>query len=70
MSIRSIVKILGVLFMFLGGLMLTALPFSILFKSNDFWAIIYAAKEIKARNNIDIGDFINLDNLLMKSELS
>ena len=43
MSIRSIVKILGVLFMFLGGLMLTALPFSIIFKSNDFWAITYAA---------------------------
>jgi trk system potassium uptake protein TrkH len=29
--------------MFLGGLMLTALPFSIAFKSNDFWAITYAA---------------------------
>lgn len=43
MCIGSIIKILGVLFMFLGGLMLTAVPFSIAFKSGDVWAITNAA---------------------------
>lgn len=34
------------------------------------WSYTAAAKEIKTRSNIDIGDFLNLDNLLLKSELS
>lgn len=34
------------------------------------WSYTAAAKEIKTRENIDIGEFINLDNLLIRSELS